>query len=258
MDDRAYTLQYQVEKEHWWYRARKEILLHYLDRRLGGRRGMSLLDVGCGTGALLEALAGRYQAVGLEPSERAVEFCRLRGLSMVRQGTPETYVPPRRFDLATMFDVLEHIPDDAGTLRRIHGFLTPGGHLLLTVPAYRFLWSPQDDAVHHLRRYTLRPLRALVEAAGFTVLHMTFFNTLLFPAALVRRLTARGVPDEALRDLELPGPALNRLLHAVFAFERHIVPHMTLPFGLSLLCWAARPGEAGVPSITPVNKEPSP
>jgi len=240
MDDQAYSLQYRVEKEHWWYRARTEILLRYLEHRLKGRRDVRILDIGCGTGALLEALAGRYQAAGVEPSERAVAFCRARGLSMVRKGTPETYLPDQPADVATMFDVLEHIPDDTGTLRRVHGFLNPGGHLLLTVPAYRFLWSPQDDIVHHQRRYTARPLRKVVEAAGFTVLHMTYFNSILFPAAVIRRLTSRVVPERPLRDLEVPNPVLNRCLYAVFSLERHAVPFARLPFGLSLLCWAGK------------------
>ena len=119
-------------------------------------------------------------------------------------------------------------------------FVKPGGHLLLTVPAYRFLWSPHDDIVHHKRRYTMRYLRTAAERAGFTVCHMTYFNSILFPAAVLRRLTARIVPERPLRDLELPGPAVNRLLRTVFGLERHAVPYAKLPFGLSLLCWAEK------------------
>ncbi len=240
MDEQVYSLQYRVEKEHWWYTARVQILLQYLEHRLGGRRRVALLDIGCGTGALLEALAERYRVTGLEPSAQAVAFCRERGLAAVQQGTPESFTPEGLFDVVTMFDVLEHIEDDRETLARVRGFVKPGGHLLLTVPAYRFLWSPHDDIVHHKRRYTLRSLQTVVAQAGFTVRHMTYFNAILFPAAVLRRLTARIVPERPMRDLELPGPAVNRLLRTVFALERHAVPYVRLPFGLSLLCWAEK------------------
>ncbi len=240
MDEQVYSLQYQVEKEHWWYTARARILLRYLEHRLGHRPEVTLLDIGCGTGALLEALAERYRAVGLEPSAQAVAFCRARGLTAVHQGTPASFRPEGVFDLVTMFDVLEHIDDDGETLARVRGFLKPGGHLLLTVPAYRFLWSPHDDIVHHKRRYTMRSLRRVAEQAGFTVRHMTYFNAILFPAAVLRRLTARIVPARPLRDLELPGPAVNSLLRTVFGLERYAVPYARLPFGLSLLCWAEK------------------
>ena len=119
MDEQVYSLQYRVEKEHWWYTARTRILLRYLEYRLGGRRDVTVLDIGCGTGALFEALAARYRATGLEPSAQAVAFCRARGLDAVHQGTPESFTPGGLFDVVTMFDVLEHIQDDRGALARV-------------------------------------------------------------------------------------------------------------------------------------------
>jgi SAM-dependent methyltransferase len=138
------------------------------------------------------------------------------------------------YDLIVLLDVLEHIEDDRGSLRVLREKLAPGGMMVVTVPASPWMWSAHDVAHHHKRRYTARTLRAVFDAAGLRVRHMSHFNTLLYPliaaARIVGRLRHREGSDEAM-----PSPLVNGLLRHVFAAERHWVTRGALPFGVSLL-----------------------
>ena len=239
MEHQVYKQMYDVENTHWWFVARKEILLRYLDVRLPLPSEARLLDVGCGTGAILEAFSGRYQAFGSDMAPQAIEFCRARGLTRLHQGTLDAYPQSEPFDLITMLDVVEHVDDDLALLRAAHALLGSSGHILIAVPAFPSLWNTHDEILHHKRRYTRRSLGNLVREAGFTVEHLTFFNSLLFPVAWVRRMAARASGAE-MHDLEIPPGPLNAALRETFRLERWILPHGSLPVGLSLLCLARR------------------
>jgi hypothetical protein len=139
-------------------------------------------------------------------------------------------------------DGLEHIGDDVGALETLGDALVPGGLLMVTVPAYGWLWGPHDELNHHVRRYSRRDLRAAVEAAGFEVERTTYFNSLLFPVAAAVRLARRYLirHQEATAHLAVPGRTVNELLTRVFAAERRVLRHVDLPFGVSVLALARR------------------
>jgi SAM-dependent methyltransferase len=236
MEDRVYPHMYRVEKEHWWFAARLGILLHFIDRRVHAVPGTRVLDVGCGTGAILEEFSRRYQAFGIDPSPQAIDFCRQRGLTNVWAGLLNDFPADKPYDLVTMFDVVEHVPDDLALLTEARRRLAPGGHLLIAVPAYRWLWSRHDVVLHHQRRYTRGTLAPVVTGAGFVIDHLTYFNTLLFPVAVGRRLMQQVTGGETMDDLEIPAPG------TIFVMETPVVPSYSLPFGLSLLCLARNPG----------------
>jgi SAM-dependent methyltransferase len=244
MEDQVYRQLYEVENEHWWFAARKDILLQYLDRRLPLPPTARVLDVGCGTGAILESFSRRYQAFGSDTAPQAIAFCRERGLTRLHLGTLETYPPSEPFDLITMLDMAEHVEDDEGLLRTGRRLLAEGGHILIAVPAFPSLWSTHDEILHHKRRYTRRSLRRLVEHAGFTVEHLTFFNCFLFPVAWVKRVAARATGGGKANDLDIPPRPLNATLREVFRVERRILARASLPIGLSLLCLARNGGRA--------------
>jgi SAM-dependent methyltransferase len=244
MEDQVYRLLYEVENEHWWFTARKEILLRYLDARLPLPPTARLLDVGCGTGAILESFSRRYQAFGTDTAPQAIAFCRERGLQRLHCGTLDTYPLSEPFDLITMLDMLEHVEDDDGLLRTGRRLLSDGGHILIAVPAFPSLWSKHDDILHHKRRYTRRGLRRLVEHAGFTVEHLTFLNCFLFPVAWMKRVAASATGTGEANDLEIPSRPLNGALREIFRIERRILPRASLPIGLSLLCLARKGGSA--------------
>ena len=244
MEDQVYRQLYDVENEHWWFVARKEILLRYLEARLPLPRSARVLDVGCGTGTILESFSRRYQASGTDVAPQAIEFCRRRGLTELHLGPLEQYPRSAPFDLLTMLDMLEHVEDDGSLLQAAHRLLRQGGHILVAVPAFPSLWSKHDEILHHKRRYTRRALRRVIEGAGFTVEHLTFFNFFLFPVAWAKRAAARISGSQKANDLEIPPRILNTGLRAIFRLERPLLPRVSLPFGLSLLC-LARKDDAG-------------
>jgi len=169
MDPAYAAVHAEEDRAHWWFQGRRAILLAELARLLpgGGRR---VAEIGCGSGGLLEALAGLGTAVGVEMDPALREIARARGLD-VRAGSLPDDIPLEagRWDAACLFDVLEHVTDEAGALRACRRLLAPGGRLVVTVPAYAWLWSRHDELLGHRRRYTAGSLRSVVEAAGFAV-----------------------------------------------------------------------------------------
>lgn len=240
--DAAYYAEYAAaEDAHWWFVARRRILERVLDG-LSLPADASILEAGCGTGGNLAMLArhGRLRAFEIDDGARVM--ANKRRVTDVAAGALPEPIPfeGERFDLIAMLDVLEHVEDDRGALVNLRKRLKPGGRLLLTVPAYMFLWSRHDEINHHQRRYTRGPLVRLVQETGYHVRHASYFNTLLFPLVLgVRTLNNLLGRDEG-SDLAMPSPPVNKLLTRVFASERHLVPRAALPFGVSILLVARK------------------
>jgi SAM-dependent methyltransferase len=233
----------ELENGHWWFLARRRILRETLRRyaRLPDRP--RVLEAGCGTGGNLAMLADFGEVSAFEPDEEARRHAVAKGAFEVRDGRLPGEIPfeAGSFDLICAFDVLEHVDEDLASLRALGQRLRPGGWMLLTVPAFPFLWSRHDETHHHKRRYLKDQLLARAHEAGVVPVRLTYFNSLLFPLiAGVRMLKGlfgiAGGDDEAM-----PSPLLNRLLGAVFASERHLVGRLPLPAGVSLLMLARRP-----------------
>ena len=242
MDEVFCRTVYEIEKTHWWCVARLRIVEDVIDRWIELPAGARVLDVGCGTGAVLEALSSRFEAYGTDTSPLAIDFCRQRGLTNAFCGTLEAF--PRHgltFDLVTLLDVVEHLDDDLGLLRQAQRSLRAGGWALVTVPAYQFLWGPHDVVNHHKRRYTRAGLRRVLRAAGFELRMLSYFNTILFPAALVAWVGERLAGVRADPRPHVPPPPLNSMLTTVFAMEKYLLRGITLPYGLSLIALARRP-----------------
>jgi SAM-dependent methyltransferase len=240
MDPSYYREMAAVEDRHWWFEARRRILGAVLDRLTLGPEA-EVLEVGCGTGGNLPMLARYGRLHACEPEADARALAEARGLATVAAGGLPDDLPfgGKPFDLIALLDVLEHVAADEASLAALHARLKPGGTLLVTVPAYRFLWSAHDEVNHHVRRYTRGDLVRKLRAAGFHVRRATYFNTLLFPVIATVRLAGRRAGKTG-SDLALPGDALNSLLTRIFASERLVVPRLSLPFGVSLLAVAER------------------
>lgn len=231
----------ELEERHWWFVARRRILLAFLKRNLEPEGGLQILDAGCGGGATIESLRRYGNVRGMEISEQAVKYNRERGREVILGSVERMPFAEDSFDLALALDVIEHVANDLQALRELFRILRTGGLMLVTVPALRMLWGTHDVANGHYRRYTLGELRDRVETAGFEIVAATYFNTLLFPLILGFRWLRRLRPKSTASDLsEVPWP-LNTLLTEVFSLERSFVGHIKLPVGVSALCLARKP-----------------
>ena len=241
MDSLVLRQHLELEERHWWFVARRRILLDVLERNVDQTGGLHILDAGCGGGATTESLR-RYGSVrGMDISEEAVEYNRERGREVSLGSIEQMPFPDSRFDLVLALDIIEHVPDDLQALQELFRTVRPGGSLLVTVPALQMLWSAHDVINGHYRRYTLGELRSRIEAAGYEVITATYFNTLLFPLIFVLRRIWRFRPKSTASDLtQLPRP-LNALLTGVFSLEKLLVGRIRLPFGVSVLCYARKP-----------------
>lgn len=235
MDESLWDAIARVERRHWWFAGRREIVARVLERRLAP--GAAVLDVGCGTGFVLERLVRSFDAWGVEPDAgvRARTADAVRARVLPGSSDDLSGLGGRRFNAVLLLDVIEHVDDDAAALRGAAQALLPGGLLLATVPAHPWLWSRHDELNAHRRRYTRATLRRALERAGLRPLHLSHFNTRLFPLALAHRVIHRR---DTSPGLEVPPGALNRAFGSVFAGEAAAIER-GYPFGLSLLALAA-------------------
>lgn len=225
-------------ERHWWWRARELLLLDEIDLHRPPEGWRRILDVGCGDGLFFDQLARFGDVWGVE-SDATLVPADSRHRARIHVGPFDAgYAPVERFDLVLMLDVLEHLPDPAGALRKAGALLEPDGRILITVPAFQALWTSHDDLNRHFVRYQRATLLAVAERAGLRVLSQRYFFHWLFPVKLgvraVERLGRRSrVPAS------VPPAPLNDLLMRLSRAEQVTIGRLRLPFGSSLLAWCA-------------------
>ena len=237
--DRDYELQtHRAEDRHWWYRGRRRVIERVIEGlRLPARA--RILDAGCGSGRNMVELARHGPVTGVELSDTSAYLARARGAGEVISGSVlEMPFASDSFELSVCLDVIEHLDDDLAALRELRRVVAPGGSLLVTVPAYQWLWSGHDEINHHHRRYTQRSLRAVAEKAGWRQVRSTHFNSLLLPVAVLLRVLDRfsRKTTESSLDLWVPPQPFNWLLERPMRLEAALIGRGgRIPAGLSLL-----------------------
>jgi SAM-dependent methyltransferase len=243
MEAVEYEKMFKLEDFYWWFVARRKLVLSLMQRAVKTPGKVAVLDIGCGTGAMLRDLQVFGSPVGIDHADESLQFCRSRGLNRLAQCNAENLgLKSGSFDLVISLDVLEHLEDDAAGIRECFRVCREGGALVLTVPAYDFLWSEHDEALGHKRRYSARELKAKLKAAGFRVEEMSYIITFLFfPIAVFRFLQNVLKPSTRpqTRYIVLP-PLLNRLLIFSLGIETRLIQWMSMPAGVSLVCVARK------------------
>lgn len=246
--DHAFGVKYHaMEQRHAWFWARRD-MIDRIVRSLEIPPSSTILEVGCSGGPLIQALQSRGYAnvVGIDIAEDAVRFCREKGLDnvLVMDGTSLAF-PDHSFDVVISSDVLEHIAPDHTAISQWNRVLKPGGSLIIFVPAFGFLWSDHDDLNHHVRRYSRRALRELLESHGFETGRASYWNMILFlPVALVR-LGRRAAPSSwrtTKRD-QLYGlkPPVNAVVKLLLRIENALIARgIDLPLGVSVFAVAKK------------------
>jgi SAM-dependent methyltransferase len=243
MESSEFRLHALVEDEHWWFRARREIIRDRLRRLVPPGQGKTIVEIGCGTGGNLRFLEDGYRVLGVDMSPDAVTYARERVNGEVFLGDFREMLADRwlEIDAVLLPDLLEHVPDDRSLLTDCVKSLRPGAVVLITVPAHPFLWSRHDKVLGHLRRYTAADFRSLWKGLGVDETFVSPFNCLLFP--LIALLRVIGIGQESTEsDLKLPSPLVNRLLYRIFAGEKTLMRLVPLPFGVSFLAVLRKKG----------------
>src|ERR1700678_4214962 len=244
---------FAVEDSHFWFRGRNRIVAGMAARYTRQLpAGFYVLEVGCGNGSVTRVLQDTSAtgiAIGADLYFEGFVNARSRGVKMLVRADMARFPFGSGFSLAGMFDVLEHIPDDRGALRSIYNALSPGGRLLLSVPAHQSLWSYFDEVAKHCRRYELEGLRSRCLDAGFDVEYATEFMSFLYPLMktqrrwkdFVRKKKGEGLEETAKDDLSI-NPLLNAALDRVARAETFLIGRgVRLPFGTSIFLVARKP-----------------
>ncbi|MFZ5864977.1 MAG: class I SAM-dependent methyltransferase [Thermodesulfobacteriota bacterium] len=249
MEQHEYETMYHVEGRYWWYVGLHRLVLKVLAQHVPVDRPAKILDAGCGTGGFLHQLSERPgHVVGIDLSSEAVNWCRVRGFAGLTQASIcEIPFQSHTFDAITSLDVAYCLdPDDVfASFGEMYRVLKPGGVLILNLPAYNFLRSTHDIAIHTRHRFRLSELRSMLEGKGFAIVVGTYRNTVLFPAAAAVRILKRLLPSgnaEIRSDVQpLPGPINSALTSILIAENALIQRGLRLPFGLSIFCVARKP-----------------
>ena len=226
-------------RTHWWYVGRRALVEETLSR-FAVPAGL-VLDVGCGTGDNLEMLtrAAGASAVGTDLSPYALQHARRGPQGGIRTAVARAEALPFASEvcgLVASMDVVEHLDDDYIGLREYRRVLVSRGVLLLTVPAYEWLWGEHDVRAAHRRRYRVGQLVRVVESAGFEVVHTTYYNSFLVPAAAVlRRTPLRRLVHETDEEVGNTSPFVSKVMTRLSRSERRLAVRRRVPFGLSIL-----------------------
>lgn len=232
-----------VQQGNYWFESRNRLIVWAMRRFFPDAR--TFLDVGCGTGYVLEGLhraLPQLALTGTDFLEEGLSIARIRvpSATFTRMDAQQLAVDGL-MDVAGSFDVLEHIPDDGEVLRKINSVLQPGGGLLVAVPQHQWLWSSADEQAQHVRRYSRKEMTARLRRAGFDVLFATSFVSLLLPLMAVSRWRdARRTKGPSASELKQPA-ALNAALLAVLTLERTFIrAGVSFPAGGSLFVVARK------------------
>lgn len=246
MQDELIKAEKNLDDTYWWFVGRRAVLDTVL--RWFGKRTHVAVDIGCGSGRNMQLLAHHADVVmGLDRSPAALELAAGHGFQTANADGHAIPLADCSVDLLSALDVLEHLDDDMRALEEFHRVLRPDGLLLVTVPAYRFLWSEHDEALMHRRRYVASELHVKLTRSGFRVLKRSYAVFFTFFPIVFYRLFRGLFPKDPLAPkashIELPG-LLNNFLIRLLRFEAWMTRAINLPWGTSIVVLAQREAAA--------------
>jgi len=189
MDKQYYKDYFSFERNHWWFKARKEILRKYIQQHIYRGEALDVINIGAATGASSEMLSNFGRLTSIEYDQDCIDYVQDKiALPIIKGDVLNLDFPNDSFDLVCAFDVIEHVEDDERALREMLRICRPGGHILLTVPALMSLWSEHDEINHHFRRYRSFEIEKLFTTLGNTrEVLLSYYNARLFPLIYTAR-----------------------------------------------------------------------
>ena len=229
-----------IENNNWWFTERKALILDLI-KSLNLKPQAKVLDIGCGTGNILNALKSKHQIIGLDELDESIIVNKLKGIKVVKSDATKIPFDNESLDLVLILDVIEHIDDDKKVMSEINRVLKKKGYCLITVPAFQSLWGKDDVLSFHKRRYTKKSLLEL--SNEFKVVKLFYWNfCLFFPVWLIRNLTSSKVENNT-KNLynvvctfeENPSKIINFILKNILSLENKLIKKgIKFPFGISM------------------------
>lgn len=243
--DKLYYKEYdKLEREHWWFRARLEILELFTRKLISKlKNNPKVLNAGAGTGATSVMLKKYGNVSSLEYDKDCAEYLsEILDENVLNNSLTDLPFDQQSFDLVCAFDVIEHIENHEKAIKESNRVLSKDGYIFLTVPAFNILWSRHDDINHHFRRYRLSELERILKENGFEIEYCSYFNFFLFPLVFLFRTFSKLLPNKKSdgstgSDFEkFNFRFLNKLLYTFFISESALLNReMKLPFGVSAM-----------------------
>lgn len=243
MNKNEYQKLYNFENFYWWHVGRKQIIQSLL-QEISLKNNSRILDAGCGTGGNMKILARFGNVIGIDNSPEAIKFCKKRCFENIQlKNIENTGFSDNSFDLIVALDILEHLENDVEALKEFHRILKEDGYILISVPAYQFLWSEHDAAVHHKRRYSMKEINKCLLKANFQITKKTFAISFIAPAVFIYRIIQK-IYSKSKKQKNSDYVILPVLLNNFFIFllriEAFLLKYMNFPFGISIMCIARK------------------
>lgn len=244
MDINYYKEYALLERHHWWFKVRGKIISKLISGSIQNKdnKPLNILNIGAATGKTSELLSMFGKVTSLEYDQDCCDYANQHfNLTIINGSILELPFNDEEFDLVCAFDVIEHVEDDLSGIFEMKRVCKNEGLIVITVPAYLFLWSHHDEVNHHYRRYTLKGLKELVKKVNLNPVRATYYNTLLFIPIAVFRLLSKIIPEKLIRKgagsdatLHTNDGLISRILYRIFNLELVLLKLFNLPFGVSI------------------------
>jgi len=233
MEKSIYLKQIDNESKHWWFKARREILNKQI-KKYSTKKKMSILDFGSGSGTNINMLSKYGEVDVYEKDNKTTNYLKKKftrnGIKIIKKCFSK-----KKYDLILAADVIEHIKNDKKIINNLNKILKKNGLIVVTVPAYQFLFSKKDQALKHFRRYNRNSLKKLFNS-NFKTLKISYYNSLLFIPIAIAIIFFKLINRQFVDEVEVkPNNTLNYILYFIFKFEKFILKYFNFPFGISII-----------------------
>ena len=231
MNNKTFSRQIKNHEKHWWFQARKKIIEQILSG-IKLKKKNNILDFGSGSGVNLNMLE-KYGVVDIHEKNKFARITIKNKNKKIKNLYSSLKIKKKFYDLILIADVIEHVRQPKNLLRNLKKFLKKDGRILITVPAYQFLFSKKDEALGHYRRYNKKLLKS--ELTEFNIEKISYFNTLLCAPIIIMTLLNKFLNRDYIKQVETtPNFILNKVCYFIFSIEKYFLKYFNLPFGISI------------------------
>ncbi len=236
MDYKDFIQLQNQQNLHFWYKARKNLIFNLLNFEFKNcEQNKLILNIGCGTGTELEILKKFGQVIGLDNNLDAIKLIQKQNYKIITADIEKYNLQNNYYDAICCFDVLEHLRNDQTTLKNIFKSLKKDGFFFFTIPAYQCLFGPHDIYMSHYRRYSKKNILQKLEKAGFQIIKLNYWNSILFPIIFIIRIIKKYIKKETESETKILNKNLNELLFRILNFEnKFIYWNVPILFGLTV------------------------